>query len=77
VDSAGQPHGRRAPRPFLPHEGPNDIAAALFSFPSLAACEACHSKIREDEDCRKASRHAEGTRCIVRYERSFLTPVLE
>ncbi len=33
---------------FLPHEGPNDIAVALFSFPSLAACEAYRAKIREN-----------------------------
>jgi hypothetical protein len=30
----GQHHGY-----FLPHEGPNNVALALFSFPTLAAYE--------------------------------------
>lgn len=62
---------------FLPHESANDLAVALFSFPSLAAYERYQTEAREDEACQAAYRHAAETRCIVRYERSFLRPVLE
>lgn len=62
---------------FLPHEGPNNIAVALFSFPSLAAYEEYREKIMNDPECMAAFRHAEETRCVVSYERSFMKPVLE
>jgi hypothetical protein len=61
---------------FLPHEGANDVAVALFSFPSLAAYEAYRSQIAKDEEAQAAFAFAETTRCILRYERSFLRPVL-
>ena len=60
---------------FLPHEGDNTIALALFSFPSLAAYEEYRDKIRRDEECRAAFAFAEKSRCIVSYERSFMRPV--
>ena len=62
---------------FLPHEGANNIAVALFSFPSLADYEGYRSKIRSDPDCVAAFRHAEKTRCVISFERSFMKPVLE
>ncbi len=60
---------------FLPHEGASDVAVALFSFPSLAAYEDYRRRSRDDPECRAAYAFAEETRCIVRYERSFLRPV--
>ena len=60
---------------FLPHEGANNIAVALFSFPSLAAYEQYRLKIHEDEDCLAAFSFAEKTRCIISFERSFMKPV--
>lgn len=62
---------------FLPHEGPNNIAHALFSFPSLAAYEVYREKIKTDKDGIRAFRHAEETRCIVSFERSFMKPIFE
>ena len=62
---------------FLPHEGANNIAVALFSFPSLADYEVYRGKIGSDPDCVKAFKHAEDTRCIMSFERSFMRPVLE
>ena len=56
----GQHHGY-----FLPSEGANNVALALFTFPSLA----------DDAACRAAFLYAEETRCIVSYERSFFRPV--
>ena len=53
----------------------NNIALALFSFPSLAAYEAYREKMAADPDCRAAFAYAEETRCILSYERSFMRPV--
>lgn len=61
---------------FLPHEGASNRAYALFSFPSLAAYEKYRKNSRLDKDCIKAYEHANKTKCIVRYTRSFLVPIL-
>jgi hypothetical protein len=62
---------------FLPHEGANNRAYALFSFPSLAEYETYRNKIKTDGDCIAAWEHAEKTSCIVSFERSFKRPVFE
>ncbi len=62
---------------FLPHEGANNIAYALFTFPSLRDYEEYRQKIVDDIDCQKAFRLAEETKCILSYERSFMRPVFE
>ena len=62
---------------FLPYEGANNIAIALFSFPSLAAYEEYRVKIAQDPECQKAFRYAEETRCVISYECSFMKPVFE
>lgn len=68
----GQHHGY-----FLPSEGANDVALALFSFPSLAAYEQYRLDSFQDPECMAAFKYAEETRCIVSYERSFMRPVFE
>lgn len=60
---------------FLPQDGANDVAFGLFSFPSLAAYEEYRARIEEVEECQEALAIAEETRCILRYERSFVLPV--
>ena len=62
---------------FLPHEGANNIAYALFSFESLAQYEIYRNKIMTDKECVQAFEHAEKTKCIVSYERSFMKPILK
>jgi hypothetical protein len=61
---------------FLPHEGANNIAIALFSFPTLAAYEEYRSKMATDPESVKAQQAVADSRCIVSYERSFMRPVL-
>ncbi len=61
---------------FLPGEGANNIALALFSFPSLSAYEAYRAAAAADRECQAAVAFAEETRCIVSYERSFMRPLL-
>lgn len=67
----GQHHGY-----FLPSEGANNVAMALFSFDSLAEYEKYRTDSFLDEHCQKAFEFAEKTDCVISYERSFLRPVL-
>lgn len=60
---------------FLPHESASDVAVALFSFPSLAAYEAYRRDSLNDPDCQAAYAFAQKTKCIRRYDRTFLRPV--
>jgi len=62
---------------FLPSEGANNIALAMFTFPSLAAYEEYRALSAADADCQAAFRYAEDTRCILSYERSFFRPVFQ
>ncbi|MBL6445306.1 NIPSNAP family protein [Fulvivirga sp. 29W222] len=62
---------------FLPEEGANNIAVALFSFDSLADYEKYRNDSRNDKDCLEAFQYANDTRCIVSYERSFMKPVFK
>ena len=66
----GQHHGY-----FLPSEGANNVALAMFSFPSLATYEKYRADSMNDADCQAAFQYAEETRCIVSYERSFFRPM--
>ncbi|MDO3722834.1 NIPSNAP family protein [Marinobacter sp. chi1] len=68
----GQHHGY-----FLPSEGANNIAIALFSFDSLASYERYRVASFDDADCQAAFHYAEQTRCVVSSERSFMRPVFE
>lgn len=67
----GQHHGY-----FLPAEGANNIALAIFSFTSLSAYEQYRIDSLNDAACQKAFQFAEDVDCIVSYERSFFRPVL-
>ena len=62
---------------FLPLEGPNNIALALFSFPSLAAYENYRKASSTDPECQAAMRYYEETKCFLSFERSFMRPVFE
>jgi len=60
---------------FLPSEGANNIALALFTFPSFALYEDYRLKAARDPECQTAFKYAEETHCIISYERSFFRPV--
>ena len=66
----GEHHGY-----FLPHEGANNIATALFSFESLAEYEKYRIDSLGDKECQEAYQFAVDTKCILSYERSFMKPV--
>lgn len=68
----GQHHGY-----FLPSEGANNIAMALFTFPGLAEYEQYRMDSYNDLESVAAYKYAEDTRCIISYERSFFRPLFE
>lgn len=60
---------------YLPSEGANNVAMALFSFASLAAYEQYRIDSNSDEECQAAFDFATQSDCILSYERSFFRPV--
>jgi NIPSNAP. len=62
---------------FLPHEGSNNIATALFSFKSLAAYENYRTESQSDDRCKEAYTYAQIHKFILSYKRSFMRPVFE
>jgi len=67
----GQHHGY-----FMPSEGASDKALALFSFPSLAAYEEYRKLFGVDPEFIDADRIRDESKCVVRYERTFMRPLL-
>jgi hypothetical protein len=61
---------------FLPSEGSSDKALALFSFPSLAAYEQYRELFGVDPDFVAADRIRDESGCVLRYDRSFMRPLL-
>lgn len=62
---------------FLPSEGASDRAIALFSFPSLAECEVYRHLFGTDPAFIAADRIRDDSGCVLRYERTFMRPVLD
>ena len=60
---------------WVPHEGTNNIAWGLISFPSLAAYEDYRARLRADPAGEANFRVAQDQRFILAEERSFLRQV--
>lgn len=61
---------------FLPAEGASDKALALFSFSSLAAYEQYRTLFGADPEFIAADQIRDESGCVLRYQRSFMRPVL-
>jgi hypothetical protein len=61
---------------FLPAEGTSDRALALFSFSGLAAYEEYRTLFGVDPDFVAADRIRDESGCVLRYERTFMRPLL-
>ncbi|WP_433366926.1 NIPSNAP family protein [Actinoplanes sp. CA-142083] len=61
---------------FLPAEGASDKAEALFSFESLAAYERYRELFGQDPEFIAADRIRDQSGCVLRYERTFMRPLL-
>lgn len=70
-------HGGRHHGYFLPGEGAGDRALALFSFPSPAAYEEYRTRFGVDPEFIAADRIRDESGCVLRYERSFMRPLLD
>ncbi len=71
-----QKHGGVHHGYFLPSEGASDQALALFSFPSLASYEQYRKRFGSDPDFVDADRIRDESACVLRYERTFMRPLL-
>lgn len=60
---------------FLPAEGSEDTAYALFSFESLAAYEVYRGLFLTDPEFKKANEYKYETGCVVRHDRTFMKPL--
>ena len=62
---------------FLPAEGASDKVEALFSFESLAAYEEYRRLFGVDPEFIAADRIRDESGCVIRFERTFMRPLLE
>ena len=62
--------------PGIGEDGPDNVAVALFSFPSLDAYEAYRRDVPDDPECVAVTAHRERTKCFTRYERTFMKSVV-
>ncbi|PMN68516.1 NIPSNAP family protein [Enterovibrio norvegicus] len=60
---------------FLPHEGTNNRAFGLISFPDLAAYEAYRTRLKHDREGEKNFAFAQKEKFIVSEKRTFLRAV--
>ena len=75
IDLVGR-HGGTHHGYFLPGEGASDRALALFSFPSFADYETYRARFGVDPDFIAADKIRDQSGCVLRYERSFMRPLL-
>ena len=61
---------------YLPGEGASDKAIALFSFPSLAEYEQYRALFGTDPDFIAADKIRDDSGCVLRYDRTFMRPLL-
>jgi hypothetical protein len=61
---------------YLPSEGASDRALALFSFPSLAAYETYRERFGKDPEFTEADAIRDQSGCVLRYDRTFMRPLL-
>ena len=61
--------------PGIGEEGPDNIAVALFSFPSVEAYEAYRRDVPQDPECAEITRLRDESQCFIKYERTFMRRV--
>ena len=61
--------------PGIGEEGPDNVAIALFSFPSVEAYEAYRRNVPHDSECEEITKLRDENQCFIKYERTFMKPV--
>lgn len=74
-DPKAKDHGRFS-FAGLGAEGPANVGVAVFSFPDWDAYEHYRAHAGDYEDCARATKIVEETKCFTSYERSFMTALL-
>jgi hypothetical protein len=61
--------------PGIGEEGPDNVAIALFSFPTIEAYDSYRERVAEDPECHAVTQHFNESKCFVKYERRFMRAV--
>ena len=61
--------------PGIGEDGPDNIAIALFSFPSVEAYETYRRDVSRDPECQEITKLRDASQCFVKYERTFMRRV--
>jgi hypothetical protein len=61
--------------PGIGEEGPENVAVAMFSFPSRDLYETYRREVKNDPECHAVTKHFKKTKCFTKYERTFLRSV--
>jgi NIPSNAP len=61
--------------PGVGEAGPDNIAIALFSFPSVEGYEKYRSEVKNDPECIAITKVRDETECFTKYERTFMRVV--
>lgn len=61
--------------PALGHDGPGNVAVAMFTFPDEESYRRYRETVAADPECQSAAALVRETRCFTSYERLFLQPV--
>lgn len=61
--------------PGIGKVGPDNVAIALFSFPSVEAYNAYRRDVTHDPECVKITKLRTESQCFIKYERTFMKPV--
>jgi hypothetical protein len=61
--------------PALGEDGPDNIAVALFSFPSVDAYEKYRTEAGNDPECIAITKLRDETQCFTKYQRTFMRAV--
>lgn len=61
--------------PGLGEDGPDDMAIAMFSFPSMDAYEKYRAEVKDDPECIAITKIRDETACFTKYERTFMRAI--
>ncbi len=69
------PNEVRISFPGIGHDGPSDVAIALFTFPDEESYRRYRERAASEPECQSAETLYRDTQCFIRYERLFLEPL--
>jgi NIPSNAP len=61
--------------PGIGEPGPDNVAVALFTFPTVKSYENYRTEVTKDPECLAVTNHYEETKCFLKYERTFMRAV--